>query len=295
MVTLDEGGYGAEWRTVLPPPERLADIVELSSIQEHPAHVRKPGRAWRIVPDPAPHLILHVPVPGGASTAEPRLRLVGPRTVHVDSPRGRKGRTVAVRMRPGALPLLTGLPASDFTDRGIPVEDVLGSIGRRLRERVHEADSAGAELAAMLDAVSEATAGRRREWRARRVSELVLGAQGRVRVGAVAAGTGMSPRTLRNVVAAEIGLTPKRMVRIVRLFGALTRAQRHPGSSWAGLAVASGYYDQAHLINDARALLGETPEAFRSRGGEARPSRGAVSSNPRGPDHSTLGDSDHCI
>jgi len=33
-------------------------------------------------------------------------------------------------------------------------------------------------------------------------------------------------------------------------------------SSWASIAAAAGYYDQAHLIAEFRAIAGMTPRAF---------------------------------
>jgi hypothetical protein len=36
------------------------------------------------------------------------------------------------------------------------------------------------------------------------------------------------------------------------------------GESWARTAVEFGYYDEAHMINDIRALADSTPEAMLS-------------------------------
>jgi len=39
-----------------------------------------------------------------------------------------------------------------------------------------------------------------------------------------------------------------------------TRDHAHAG--WANIAAAAGYYDQAHLIAEFRAIAGVTPRAF---------------------------------
>ena len=46
------------------------------------------------------------------------------------------------------------------------------------------------------------------------------------------------------------------------------RRSRAP-QQWSDLALACGFYDQSHFINEFRAFSGETPESFRRRSAEA--------------------------
>ena len=55
------------------------------------------------------------------------------------------------------------------------------------------------------------------------------------------------------------GLGPKRMQRILRLESAVFEADRLDRPPWARLAVAAGFYDQAHLIQEFRDLTARTP------------------------------------
>lgn len=53
------------------------------------------------------------------------------------------------------------------------------------------------------------------------------------------------------------------MVRLGRVVAAADRCERPP---WSRVAVDGGFYDQAHLIREFRALVGLTPaEAHRER------------------------------
>ena len=82
-------------------------------------------------------------------------------------------------------------------------------------------------------------------------------------VADVARWTGEATRSLRERAHREIGLSPKRTLRVLRLHSAL-HARRY-GRSWAQVAYAAGYADQAHLTRELRALLGETPSAWQAR------------------------------
>jgi AraC-like DNA-binding protein len=72
-------------------------------------------------------------------------------------------------------------------------------------------------------------------------------------------------RTVRDRALREIGLPPKRALRILRLHRALTIARKRD-LSWATVACTAGYADQAHLTRECRALLGDTPSQWLARG-----------------------------
>lgn len=57
-------------------------------------------------------------------------------------------------------------------------------------------------------------------------------------------------------------MSPKAFARIVRFRHALRVAREEGAANWAGIAAATGYYDQAHLIEEFRAIAGVTPRAL---------------------------------
>lgn len=81
----------------------------------------------------------------------------------------------------------------------------------------------------------------------------------------LAASIGLSERQLRRVCEDAVGLTPKRLLRALRLRRALARARSAPAPSWTTIAAESGYFDQAHLIADFKSMLGVTPSAWREQ------------------------------
>jgi AraC-like DNA-binding protein len=86
--------------------------------------------------------------------------------------------------------------------------------------------------------------------------------RGRLAISALAAEVGWSGRHLESRFRQQLGLPPKRLARILRLQNALhllTSGNR----PLARVAVDSGYYDQAHLGTDFKALTSCTPAEFR--------------------------------
>ena len=131
----------------------------------------------------------------------------------------------------------------------------------------------------------------------------LLQAGGAVRVSALAAETGWSGRHLTSRFRAEIGLTPKAAARVIRFSRARHLLIRQLTAGPAGtvgpsgpsgplgpglgvqyrladLAVTCGYFDQAHLAREFRALAGCPPsqwlaEEFRNVQAGAWPSEEA--------------------
>jgi AraC-like DNA-binding protein len=84
------------------------------------------------------------------------------------------------------------------------------------------------------------------------------GADGRVRVTDLAGEVGWSRRHLGERFRAELGLAPKQAARVLR-FERAARLLRGGRLDLASVAAESGFYDQAHLTNEWRALAGCTP------------------------------------
>jgi AraC-like DNA-binding protein len=77
---------------------------------------------------------------------------------------------------------------------------------------------------------------------------------------------GASCRTLQRLFRLYVGVGPKWAIRRFRLKDAAARLDRGEEQDWARLANELGYFDQAHLINDFRKMVGETPAVYsRSR------------------------------
>ncbi|ASY34866.1 helix-turn-helix domain-containing protein [Streptomyces sp. CLI2509] len=98
---------------------------------------------------------------------------------------------------------------------------------------------------------------------------------GRVPVRRLAREVGWSERQVQSRFREQIGLTPKAAARVVRLQRAVRLLTS--GLSQAETAALCGFYDQAHLSGEFRAMTGRTPGAFTAARAAVAASGGAGS------------------
>ena len=180
-----------------------------------------------------------------------------------------------VALRPFGARALLGLPAGELADLDVPAEAVLGTVCAELRARALAAPG-WPERFAILDEIlsrrlAEAAAAATRTATAGTPPEVrfawrqLLHTGGTARISDLAAETGWSGRHLTSRFRTEIGLTPKAAARVIRFDRArhllITKAP-DSGYRLADLAATCGYFDQAHLAREFRALAGCPPSQW---------------------------------
>jgi AraC-like DNA-binding protein len=192
----------------------------------------------------------------------------------------RKGQwTILARLQLGTASAVLGAPPSAFNGHVVPLEDVWGAAeAQRLYDDL--ATVTKATDAAMI--LERAIAARLSPDDLQPGRSLLVCDAARklldANVSEVASDLGISDRHLRRVFLETVGMSPKTFARLMRFSRATDMARESSGASWASIAVAAGYYDQSHLIEDFHAFAGATPEAFRRElgngGGLKRKDRG---------------------
>ena len=181
-------------------------------------------------------------------------------------PRGR-ARVVAVRLHPAGARALLARPLDELGGRTLDLRDLLPRPGvGELVERCRDARSGAGRIAAARGWLGARLAGRADDdddpiaaaiaWLERH--------HGAPPIDGLRARTGRSWARLAAAFRDRVGVTPKRYARILRFRRALTLAHADPSATLSALALAAGYYDQAHMSVEFRALAGLTPGAFRS-------------------------------
>ena len=188
-------------------------------------------------------------------------RLLGPLTTstYMDIPAG--GTVVGVRLRPGVLGGLAGMPADELADQDIAGTDIWRDLAR-LTDLLGEAATPRVALDRLQSFVARS---------AGEPDPLVTAAVRNLMpwrgsgTAALPALLSISERQLRRRCRAAVGVGPKELHRILRFQGFIARVQAsvaEPGVSDVDLArwaAEVGYHDQAHLSRESRRLAGATP------------------------------------
>jgi len=220
-----------------------------------------------VIPRPEIQLVVRF---GPSSRNGLDVHAFGPRqSVHRKLIR-RGQRSVTARLALGAPEAVLGAPASEMAGRIVALEDLWGDVAvRRLCARLADArDTAGA-AAVLESAIAERVAAGSGNGKGRRPAraQIAVAAAERLTSGsgsvyAVAEELGVSERHLRRVFRETVGVSPKAFAKIARFHRALGAAREDGCAGWAGIAAAAGYYDQAHLIAEFRAIAGVTPRVL---------------------------------
>jgi AraC-like DNA-binding protein len=171
--------------------------------------------------------------------------------------------TLGVHFKPGgAFPFLD-VPAGDLESRHVPLETLWGAGARALRDRLLEVT----EPATRFKLLEQFLLGRARRplHRGLLLTTALDALEGpaRLSVSEVNRRTGMSPKRLIALFRDQVGLTPKAFARVRRFQGAL-RGLARADTRGAALAAHLGYFDQAHLDREFRALAGVSPREWRA-------------------------------
>ncbi|MBE3204213.1 AraC family transcriptional regulator [Parafrankia irregularis] len=188
---------------------------------------------------------------------------------------------VQLALRPLGARALLGLPAGELAALDLPADAVLGGAGRRMSDRLREARGWPGRFAVLDQELTglvradrpragrfgevgrvgqigrEAPAELRHAW------NLLRRGHGNVPIAVIAAEVGWSTRHLSDRFRVELGLTPKAAARVIR-FDRARRLLVSRDRRWrlADLAAECGYFDQAHLARDFRALTGCSPSGW---------------------------------
>ncbi|WP_127782325.1 helix-turn-helix domain-containing protein [Rhodococcus sp. X156] len=175
-----------------------------------------------------------------------------------------RGWTVAALTTPGGLGAFLDADAATLTDRTVPLGAAIGvdtdALVAQVSGAADEAARVGVLTRALVAAVRPSRAGTAREVaRLARVAETDRTVRGLADLCTRAA---VGPRTLQRKFLRHAGVPPTWVLRRYRLLDAAEAVRDGRQVVWAEVAVEMGYADQAHLIRDFRAALGQTPAAY---------------------------------
>jgi AraC-like DNA-binding protein len=182
-----------------------------------------------------------------------------------------RGRVVGAKFRPGGFTALTGRSASTFTDRRMPLADLVPAAAvDRLLARVGTApDDPDVAVAALEELISGLVPTRQPPGYPLLLAVVadMLADHTLSRVEDVADRHGLSVRGLQRLFRRFVGVGPKWVLQRYRLHDAVAAIDTDPTvmADLAGLAASLGWWDQSHFTRDFTAAVGVSPHAYAAR------------------------------
>jgi len=168
---------------------------------------------------------------------------------------------VGVHFKPGGAAGLFGVAPGELANTHVDLEVLWGRQALELRERLHAAANVHERFLILEHALSSWLA-RARDPRGAVKHALTELDRPRIDIGRVSRELSLSRRRFIEIFTEDVGMTPKRYARVRRFQRALAAAMASSPPRWAELALACGYFDQAHLCREWAKLTGVSPSEF---------------------------------
>jgi len=179
-----------------------------------------------------------------------------------------EGRSQAfgVKFLPGGFRSFLRAPVSSLANRTVPIREIFGPEIDPLEAILIASDDEATQMAAANSFFSAHV--HAPDDSVRLATDLVnlIFSDPTVRtVDDLAARAGLGKRSLQRLFSEYAGVSPKWVIRRYRLHELVERINSGVQPDYAQLALELGYYDQAHLINDFRSIVGYSPTQYQPR------------------------------
>lgn len=173
------------------------------------------------------------------------------------------GWVFGIKFRPAAYYPFSQKPVSRLTDREIGLDEDFGADGLAFEAGILALEDEAAMVAAAERFL-------RARWPAHdetaalvgRVIDAIMTDGSIVKVDDLVARFNLSKRSLQRFFKQYVGVSPKWVIQRYRLHEAAEKLARGEVRDWTALALALGYFDQAHFIKDFKSIVGKTPGEY---------------------------------
>lgn len=212
-----------------------------------------------------PHVVENLPHPNIHLIFENRdSRVSGVQTSKFSRELRGASRVFGVKFRPGAFRPFLDTPVSLLADRDIPAECVFGKAIKPLQAILVSSATDSAKINAanafFCDRLPESDPALTL---AGQLVERILDDREIKTVDDLARQTAMSKRSLQRLFREYVGVSPKWVIQRYRLHELIEQSNSGSRIDWPHLALELGYFDQAHLINDFKSMVGYSPTEYR--------------------------------
>ena len=214
-----------------------------------------------------PHVAETLPHPNVHAVFEPLGSTVaGVHTAKFSRRLEGRSHAFGIKFTPGGFRAFLDAPVSSLANRTVPICEIFGEEIAALEAIVVRSVDEEISIAAANDFFSahvppvDASA-----TLAAALVNRILSEPGILTVDDLSDLAGMGKRSLQRLFNEYVGVSPKWVIRRYRLHELLERVHSGAEPDYAQLALELGYYDQAHLINDFRSIVGYSPGQYQTR------------------------------
>jgi AraC-like DNA-binding protein len=212
----------------------------------------------RLLPTGTMELVFTMGAGGGVASG-----VAGPRSEFLLLETSQPFSVIAVHFRPGGGFPFFGVPSGELHNCNLSLDLVWGDKAAMVRDRLWEAESPEQRFRILEQALLARTRGSLdRHLAVRHALRMFEASNGTCQVSDVVERIGLSSRRFVELFQSEVGLSPKAFCRIRRFNEVLRRIERLTDVDWADVALACGYFDQAHFNHDFRAFAGLSPSSY---------------------------------
>ena len=179
----------------------------------------------------------------------------------------RESCSIGVHFRPGVCEAIFAVPGDELAGRRTRLEDLWNSKADKVRERLSGERNPEQALLHIEQVLLRECDDKQIHPAVRMALDVYRKSPESICHRQVAGKSGYSQRRFIELFKNAVGLTPKRYERVVRFQRAIKLANQQPHQAWTDLALAAGYYDQAHLNRDFREIAGISPSEYAPEAG----------------------------
>ncbi len=167
---------------------------------------------------------------------------------------------IGIKFKPGSAQYFMRCSQSSLRNKVMSIENVWGDTARAIQTAINT--SSANELAARLRPFLRAQYVKPSEEKQVFITEAISGTVDKKRIKALALEMGLSASHFRKRFKDMVGLSPIQYGKVLSIGRAIDHLQDDDYESLTSLAMALGYYDQAHFIRTFRSITGEAPSQF---------------------------------
>ncbi len=222
-----------------------------------------------VLPDACAELIIHY---GDAYrikkkegiVIQPKAFLFGPTTKHIEiGPTGRTG-LISVRFYPAGLASIVSIPVNRLTNNFFSLERLFGQAGVTLEAQVLKATTMLSRKRILEKFLRTRLDRRKNEDPILpfKLTDLIANSPEPISVDEFSKLLNVGRRHLERKFIAQVGMTPKMLIKIVRFQNVFRIVKQHTLTSLAELTQRAGYYDHSHFIRNFKEFAGVSPKEY---------------------------------